>query len=299
MQTPLPLPARPRTAIGYVRVSTREQSADGLSLTVQARRIRDYAEAHGFRLVEVVADPGVSASRPIAKRPGGKRIVGAIEGGEAGVLIATRLDRVFRSTLDCLDTIASWRTSAVAIHIVDDGAACLDTTSPMGQAILTMRVTFAQLERQFASARTKDVMAWKRSQGLHTGGKVKLGYRVVDGRLIEEPTEQKCLRLMREMWDEGRGARPWAIYRHFAEHVPHPRGSRWTYETIKRHLPGWKVGYRRERTEYPEALKRRVRGLRARGVPLPDIGRQLVKEGWEPMGEKWWTGTLCKIARGG
>jgi len=65
------------------------------------------------------------------------------------------------------------------------------------------------------------------------------------------------------------------------------------------HLPGWKVGYRRERTEYPEALNRRVQGLRSRGVPLPDIGRTLVREGWEPMGEKWWTGSLSKIARRG
>lgn len=299
-QQPLPLTAHPRTAIGYVRVSGREQANEGLSLTVQARRIRDYAAACGFRLVEVVADPGVTARRPISKRPGGRRIVGAVEGGEAAVVIAVRIDRLFRDLLDCLNTVASWRAPAVAIHIVADGTVALDTSTPQGRMMLAMRVMFAEMESRFASERTKDVMAWKRAQGLHTGGKVKLGYRVTDtGHLVEEPREQECLRLMREMWDEGRGARPWAIYQHFQKHVPHPRGSNWTYEGIKRHLPGWRPGYSRERTEYPDSLKRRVQGLRARGMPLPDIGRQLIREGHEPIGEKFWIGSLSKIARRG
>ena len=296
----LPLaPRTPAAAIGYVRVSSSEAARDGLSLTVQARRIRDYAAAGGHRLVEVVADPGVSASRPFARRPGGKRVVSAIESGAASVVIAVKLDRLFRSTVDCLETVGGWRVGAVAIHIVADGAACLDTSTPMGRMMLTMRAAFAEMERQFVSERTRDVMAWKRSQGLHTGGKVRLGYRVTeDGRLVEDPAEQRCLRIMHKLWDEGRGLRPWAIMQHMQAHVPHPRGSTWTYELVKRHLPGWTPGYRREQTEYPEALRKRVVALRKRGTPLAEIGRTLIRDGFAPIGEVFHRGTLSKIARG-
>jgi DNA invertase Pin-like site-specific DNA recombinase len=287
-------------AIGYCRVSSREAARDGLSLTVQARRIRDYAAACGLKLVEVLADPGVSAGRPIARRPAGKRVVGAIEGGEVSVVIAVRLDRLFRNTVDCLESVASWRGGGVAIHLVDDGGPLLDTTTPMGEALLALRAVFAQMERSFASTRVKDIVRHKREAGLHQGGKVPLGFRVdAAGRLIEDAAEQECLRLMREMWADGRGMRPWAIYRHLLAHVPHPRGSNWTYEGIKRHLPGWRPGYSRERTAYSDALHRRVIALRDRGVALPDIGREMIRDGYEPIGERFWTGSLSKISRKG
>lgn len=48
----------------------------------------------------------------------------------------------------------------------------------------------------------------------------------------------------------------------------------------------------------PRALRRRVVALRKRGVALPDIGRELVRDGYDPIGEKFWTGSLSKIARG-
>jgi len=37
-------------AVGYVRVSTKEQARDGLSLEVQRERIRGYCVAHGLGL---------------------------------------------------------------------------------------------------------------------------------------------------------------------------------------------------------------------------------------------------------
>jgi DNA invertase Pin-like site-specific DNA recombinase len=54
-------------AIGYTRVSTEEQAAEGLSLGAQAERIRAYCKAAGLQLRELLADEGVSAADSFEK----------------------------------------------------------------------------------------------------------------------------------------------------------------------------------------------------------------------------------------
>ena len=46
---------------GYIRVSTDEQSRDGLSLTLQGRRSSGYCKALELELVRIECDAGVSA----------------------------------------------------------------------------------------------------------------------------------------------------------------------------------------------------------------------------------------------
>ena len=60
--------------VGYVRCSTAEQASDGMSLDIQESRIRAWADALAAEVVEIVSDGGVSGSKPLAERNGGKRI---------------------------------------------------------------------------------------------------------------------------------------------------------------------------------------------------------------------------------
>lgn len=62
-----------RRTIGYIRVSTAEQNASGLSLAAQDARIRSYSDALGWHLDEIVADAGHSAKT--LQRPGVNRIL--------------------------------------------------------------------------------------------------------------------------------------------------------------------------------------------------------------------------------
>ena len=43
-------------AIGYVRVSTAGQAERGMSLPAQQDRVREYAEAKGWQLIEIVSE---------------------------------------------------------------------------------------------------------------------------------------------------------------------------------------------------------------------------------------------------
>ena len=49
-------------AVGYRRVSMREQ-VDGFSLDAQENNIRKYAEDHGWEVMGVYTDAGISAKR--------------------------------------------------------------------------------------------------------------------------------------------------------------------------------------------------------------------------------------------
>ncbi len=69
----------PETAIGYIRVSTSDQVDNGVSLKAQRERISAYALAQGLKLVEIVAEEGVSGAKPLAERAAGARLVEAVD----------------------------------------------------------------------------------------------------------------------------------------------------------------------------------------------------------------------------
>jgi hypothetical protein len=90
------------TAIAYVRVSTEEQAAEGVSVDAQVASVRAYAALRGLELVDVVVDAGVSAGKPLADRVGGAVVVDAVKRRKVRAIIGVKLDRVFRNAGDCL-----------------------------------------------------------------------------------------------------------------------------------------------------------------------------------------------------
>jgi hypothetical protein len=110
---------RAMKAFGYTRVSTQMQAEDGNGLDVQRRQIEGYALMHGFELAEVVVEEGVSGSVPIAERPAGGRLFAKLKKGD--VVIAPKLDRLFRSALDALQVVEDLKKRGVSLHLLDLG----------------------------------------------------------------------------------------------------------------------------------------------------------------------------------
>ena len=86
-------------AVGYVRVSTEGQVAEGVSLELQRAKISAWAALHDAQLVAVFADEGVSGAR--ADRPGLQQAI-ATARRERAALVVYSLSRLSRSTLDTL-----------------------------------------------------------------------------------------------------------------------------------------------------------------------------------------------------
>jgi Resolvase, N terminal domain len=91
--------------VSFLRVSTLKQADEGESLDVQGRQIEGYAHMHGLTLAEVLVEGGVSGSVPVEERPVGAALFAKLERGD--IVIAAKLDRLFRSALDALKVVES------------------------------------------------------------------------------------------------------------------------------------------------------------------------------------------------
>src|ERR1700677_2248069 len=130
-------------AVGYIRVSTLDQSRNGVSLEAQEERLRAYCTAAGLHLVALIREDGVSASIPLADRPQGAELLAAMKNGVAHV-VTLKLDRLFRDAEDALRQTRAWDKAGVALHLVDMGGQSINTASAMGRMMLTMMAAFAE-----------------------------------------------------------------------------------------------------------------------------------------------------------
>ena len=215
--------------VAYVRVSTTEQADEGVSLAAQRARLAGYATAHGFDLVAVVEDAGVSGSVAPAKRPGLARALDLIRRGEADGLVATKLDRISRSVRDVLALAddaqrAGWRLVSVGEQ--------LDTGSAMGRFALTLLAALAELEREQIGERTRAALVQVAREGRQRSRHAPFGYRHAGDLVVEEPAEQVILDQILDLDAVGTGAR--AIATNLATRgIPNPRtGKPWNRGTV-------------------------------------------------------------------
>lgn len=181
--------ARPRKAspadtslvVGYLRVSTQEQVDSAAGLTAQRLAIQAAADRRGWTVVAWCADEGVSGSSTQG-RPGLAEALALIRSGQAGTLMASKLDRLFRSLQDFATTMAASLAEGWSLVALDLG---VDTSSPSGRFMATVMAGAAQWEREIIGQRTKDALAVKRAQGVRLGAPQKLPQHVVD-RIVAE-----------------------------------------------------------------------------------------------------------------
>lgn len=150
--------------LGYVRVSSAEQAESGLGIAAQEATIRDYCQRNGVALVGIVRDEGLSGKD--MTRPGLAALLERLVAGEASGLIAAKLDRLSRSTMDFANLMAWADRGGFALVAVDLG---IDTTTAAGRLVATVMAAVAQWEREAISTRTLEAAAVKRGRGENMG----------------------------------------------------------------------------------------------------------------------------------
>jgi putative DNA-invertase from lambdoid prophage Rac len=176
---------------GYCRVSTVRQATEGESLEVQQRQIEGYALMHGLALAGVLVEEGVSGSIPVEDRPVGGVLFAKLEHGD--IVIAAKLDRLFRSALDALKVVESLKKRGVKLHLLDLGGDIAG--NGLSKLFLTIAAAFAEAERDRIRERIGQVKADQKARGRYLGGKVPFGFRRGDGgELIPHEDEQEAIR---------------------------------------------------------------------------------------------------------
>src|SRR5208282_1679098 len=161
------------TVYGYCRVSTARQASEGESLDVQRRQIEGYAHMHGLTLRGVTVEEGVSGSVPVSERPAGGPLFAKLKKGD--VVIAPKLDRLFRSALDALRVVEDLRARGVKLHLLDLGGDI--SGNGLSKLFLTIAAAFAEAERDRIRERIGQVKADQKARGCYLGGKVPFGWR--------------------------------------------------------------------------------------------------------------------------
>lgn len=190
---------------GYVRVSTVEQAEEGRSsLSDQERRVRGCAMMRGGEIAEIFRDAGVSGSIPLLRRPAGGEMASRLVSGD--IVIAAKMDRLFRSALDAIGTAEDFARRGIGLVLADVGPDPV-TENGSSKLFFSMLAAFAEFERGRIAERMNDGRKGKAARGGHVGGDAPYGYRKVglgrDSVLVPEAAEQEVIRRVRVLRRNG------------------------------------------------------------------------------------------------
>lgn len=169
--------------VGYSRVSTLEQSREGVSLDNQEHKIRAYAELKDMELVEMIVEEGKSGKT--MNRPGLQKIINLINNKQIDGVICYKLDRLTRKTRDLLYLIEDvFAKNDIQFISLNEN---IDTSSASGKFFLTVMGAMAQMERDLIAERTTDALQELTRQGRRLGSpdKLPLGFRLKKRKMAE------------------------------------------------------------------------------------------------------------------
>jgi site-specific DNA recombinase len=158
-------------AVGYLRVSTDEQTTSGAGLDAQLHAIREHCRKHGLELVATFSDEGVSGAAPLDKRTGLLDAVNALERG--AVLVVSRRDRLSRDPVSAavVERMVAKRRGRI-VSTAGEGTDGDDPTSVLLRRIVD---AFSEHERLVIAARTRAALKAKARKGERVGP-LPLGY---------------------------------------------------------------------------------------------------------------------------
>ena len=188
--------------VGYARLS--RASEDSTSIAKQREILAKTADARGWDLVAVEADEDASATKTRLNRPGLTAARRRVATGEADAVLVWRLDRLARSVVD-MGTLLDEGLQVIS------ATEPLDTTTPMGRAMVEILQVFAGLESATTGERAKATKAFLKSRGRWGGGPRPYGFEPVPaadgvGKVLR-PVEEEARVVVRifEALDAGDG----------------------------------------------------------------------------------------------
>jgi DNA invertase Pin-like site-specific DNA recombinase len=149
-----------RAAI-YLRVSTYEQTSDN-----QLRELEQVAQHRGWTVVTVYRDEGISGAKGRDKRPGLDQMLKDASKRKFDVVMAWAVDRLGRSLIDLLGTIAHLEATGVDLYLDQQN---IDTTTPAGKLLFQITGAFAEFERAMIKTRVHAGIAHAKAAGKRFG----------------------------------------------------------------------------------------------------------------------------------
>src|SRR6516225_3888221 len=145
----------------YLRVSTTDQTVEN-----QQRELQAVAERHGWNVVAVFTDAGISGTKGRDKRPGYDELCRGIARREFDQVAAWSVDRLGRSLQELVGLLGELHAKGVDLYLHQQG---IDTGTPAGKAMFQMMGVFAEFERAMIVERVKAGLSRARADGKRLG----------------------------------------------------------------------------------------------------------------------------------
>ena len=196
------------TIYSYCRFSELEQGENPNThdklLEREMLTIRAYCLHQQWFLTETVKDVDISWNVDFADRENGARLLEMLRPGDT--LVTSCLERIFSSCHDAVSTIEQLKQKGVGLHIAQLGGDV--TNSEFMVNFERVGRMFSGLEKRRSAERIKRVKQKQRSKGRYLGGSRPFGYMIHEnGRLIENPMEQRVLKRIVQLKREGKSLR--------------------------------------------------------------------------------------------
>lgn len=195
------------TVYCYARTSTvedQEQPHLDAQLEKEDLRLQTYALAHGMLINRSFIDHKLKWANSFRKRPQAKRLLEQLEAGD--IILSCSIERIFSSCDDMMVGLKAIRDKQARLFILELGGEV--TGKEFAPPFRRMLEIFHGLEKRRSTERIKTVKQNERSKGRFLGGSRPFGYIIhSNGRLIENPMEQKVLQRIIKMKQQGKSLR--------------------------------------------------------------------------------------------
>lgn len=188
---------KPR-AIGYVRVSTKDQAENGVSVDMQRQKIQQYCDFYELELVEILEDAGKSGKT--LNRPAAQELIAKVNDKSFDALVIYKLDRLGRSVIDLIGLAQQLEKKGIALHSINER---LDTTSSLGRFFFAVIAALAQLERDIIAERTAEALQLKIQRGEKIGARPPVGKMFIGDKVVDDPYTSRVIDLIKEFREEG------------------------------------------------------------------------------------------------
>ena len=157
-----------RAAI-YLRVSRDDQTTANQRLVLER-----VAQHRGWAIVQTFEDQGISGGKGRDQRPGFDAMLRDAVRRRFDILMVWSIDRLGRSVLHVANALAELDAAGIRLYCDQQG---IDSSTPMGRAMIQMASVFGEQERQIIRERVLAGLARVRAQG-KTLGRPKVATKV-------------------------------------------------------------------------------------------------------------------------
>lgn len=176
------------------------------------KMLRAFAREEGLRLQRFLVETDEQIKRPLDDRIVGSELLAQLRNSKAKGIAVARLEHVFTSSGQALSSLERWMDEGISFycaHFILESPLLL---TPKGTRLSSRSLIsgLAEFQRRLDSEETRRRVINKKNRASWTG-RVPFGFRLEDGRLIEDEDRIERIQQMKRAHRNGRSYRQIAV----------------------------------------------------------------------------------------